>query len=427
LIGLFGARVLSVLAGTLTVLACASLGERWGQCFWGPGLAAACAPLLVYPSALAGGDATAMAMATVGLALAAQGKGFAGGLCAAMSIWAKPIALPLLPLLLLTPAPLLAALGAGLTLLFSRGLLAPLLAPMPRGGLLGTWWASSDGRFPSLGEWPSLLVAGFERLWELPTWTGHPVLGLLALVGVLALRRDRLGRAMIGTAAAVCLLLTATVLGDVLRPRYLGAASVPLTILAGIGIARVAPVALALLWPTAALITQVAAVRALEEDLVHRGVVAVPSVAAEAEFRDAGICGGTALKQLADRLAIELPQGAEVVALRLRDGRQNDLLWPLQAARPDLRTTVFHAGCCGDLSPGVCIAALRFHLVQGGTLVAPVLDHGCTTEVVDPGEASLIPALSAMLTPGDRYGIYQAPGNGTRADACREVLQKNAL
>ena len=59
LAGLFGARAVSVMAGIVTVLACTALGQRWGRCFWGPGLTIACAPLLVYPSALAGGDALA--------------------------------------------------------------------------------------------------------------------------------------------------------------------------------------------------------------------------------------------------------------------------------------------------------------------------------------------------------------------------------
>ncbi len=422
-IQLLGARGLSVISGVVTVLACAALGLRWGRCFWGPGLAAACAPLLVYPSALAGGDAAAIALASVGLALAAVGRGFAGGVCAAASLWAKPIALPLIPLLLVTPSPLLAGAGAGATLLVSKGLLAPLLAPKPRAGLLGSWWVSSDGIPPSVGAWRDLLFAGVERLWDLPHWTGHPVLGLLALFGVFAWQKGRIRRALVWATAAACLALTATLLGDVLRPRYLGAASLPLTVLAGIALGRVAPLALTLLWPTAALITQVAALRATEEGLTERLVLDSFAVDAAAEFRDGGVCGATELRATAATLASDLPLRHEVVALRLRDGRQNDLLWPLQAARQDLRVTVFHAGCCDDLGAGACAAALRFHLEQGATLVAPLTDHGCTTALVDPGEAPLLPALAPLLVPGSRYGLSRHKGVGSHADACRAVTR----
>ncbi len=421
LIGVFGARPLSILAGVVTVLAAAALGVRWGRCFWGPGLAAACAPLLVYPSALAGGDALAISLATLGLALAAGGRGLAGGVIAAASVWAKPIALPLLPLLLVTPAPWLAGVGAGATLIVGQGVLAPLLTPKPRAGILGSWWVSSDGVPPGPDAWVELCLAGVQRLWDLPHWTGHPVLGLLALAGVLAWQRGRMRRAQVAVVAAVGLVLTAAVLGDVLRPRYLGAASVPLTVLAGIAVGRVAPLALGLLWPTAALITQVSALRAVEEELPQRPVVQSLAVDAASEFRDAGVCGGTELRDLAAQLAQELPQGAEVVALRLRDGRQNDLLWPLQASRPDLRATVFHRGCCADLGPGACAAGLRFHLEAGGVLVAPIPDGDCQTERLDPGEAVLLPAIAPLLGAGERFGWVQMPGTGRRDDACRAV------
>ncbi len=421
LIGLVGARPLSLAAGVLTVWACASLGESWGKAFWGPGLVAACAPLLVYPSALDGGDALAIALASSGLALAARRHGLVGGALAAASVWAKPLALPLVPLLLFTPAPVSAAAAAVATLGLSRTLLAPLLWPKPRAGLLGSWWASSDGAPPPLGAWPELAWAGVERLWELPVWTGHPVLGLLALVGALAWAPGRRRRLGLWLAAAACLAGTAAVLGDVLRPRYLGAASVPLAVLAGIALRPVAPAALLLLWPTAALLTQVGAFRAAEEGLSPPPRVAWPPVAADAEFRDASVCGGLALRALAEELAAELPEGHEVIALRLRDGRQNDLLWPLQAHRPDLRATVFHAGCCQDLGPGACAARLRFHLDQGATLVSPTPGAPCESEQVDPGEAPLAEAVAGWLGAGDRVAHLTVPGGGVARDACRAV------
>lgn len=420
-IGLVGARGVSLVAGTVTVLACAALGERWGRRFWGPGLAAACAPLLVYPSALAGGDALAVALAAVGLALAARGRGLSGGFLAAASLWAKPIALPLMPLLVLTPAPALAALGAGLGLGLSSALLQPLLSPKPRAGLLGSWWASTDGLVATPGQLPELLIAGVERLWELPLWTGHPVLGGLAVIGVLATGRGRRRRALIGLGAAACLVATAAVLGDVLRPRYLGAASVPLTVLAGLALGRVPWLALGLLWPTLALVSQVAAVRTTDDDLAARPVLTTPPVDAQAEFMDAGVCGGTELRELAAGLASTLPTGAEVVALRLRDGRQNDLLWPLQAARPDLRLTVFHQGCCGGLDPVDCAAALRHHLDSGGSLVAPLPAAACRTPLTDPGESLLVAPLAPHLAPGLRHGRLDRPGPGRRVDACQAI------
>ena len=422
LIGLFGARPLSLVAGTLTVLGCAALGLRWGDRFWGPGLAAAAAPLLVYTSALAGGDALAMALATVGLALAASGRGLVGGFLAAASVWAKPITLPLLPLLLVTPSAGLSLVSAGATLAVGHEVLAPLLAPRAGGGLLGSWWASSGGLPPSVGQIRDLVLHAVGVLWDLPLWCGHPVIGGLAAVGVVLGGAGRGRRALALVVAMGATLAAATLLGDLLRPRYLGAASVPLTVLAGIALGRIAPAALVLALPTAALVSQVGALRATEEDLPLRPVLGWPPVAAEAEFRDIGVCGATTLRTLAEELAEELPRGSEVVVLRLRDGRQNDLLWPLQAARPDLRTTVFHAGCCLGAAPGVCAAALRFHLDLGGTLVAPLADTPCQTEQVDPGEAALLPALVPLLEPqGTRYGIRRAEGKGRKVGACEGV------
>ena len=100
LIGFFGGgRGLSVFSGAVTAVACAKLGQRLGGNPWTCGLMGACAPLLVLPASMAGGDAPAIAFAASGVALAWWQKPFAGGLIAGLSLGVKAIALPILLLL----------------------------------------------------------------------------------------------------------------------------------------------------------------------------------------------------------------------------------------------------------------------------------------------------------------------------------------
>ena len=106
--------------------------------YWLPGLAVAAAPLMVYPSALAGGDAAALGVAAVALVLARRHP-LAAGLIFAASLMVKPVTFPLIlvlaarhPLALVTALPALAAPA-----------LAPLVQPSPRRGCWG------------VGGWPT--------------------------------------------------------------------------------------------------------------------------------------------------------------------------------------------------------------------------------------------------------------------------------
>jgi hypothetical protein len=54
---------------------------------------------------------------------------------------------------------------------------------------------------------------------------------------------------------------------------------------------------------------------------------------------DSSICRASELRALVAELS-ELPAGATVSLVQLRDGREGELRWPLMAARPDLRVQV---------------------------------------------------------------------------------------
>ena len=423
LIGLFGgARVLSVIAGAATAAAAAVMGRRLGGGLWGPGLAAACAPLLVYPAATAGGDAPAIALMTGGIALAWSGRPGLGGLLAGLSVAVKPIALPLAPLLLVTPALtaspaaaalalVMVALGAGLGVLPWLETLDPLLRPRPRGGLLGTWWMGTGGAPPALSDWPGAIAAGTRRLWEIPWWAGHPILGGAAAIGALLPGPERRARMLAAALGVGGLLAVAVLIGDRMDPRYVGAPSVVLTVLAGCALRRVPWLTLALAWPALGVSSQVAAVRGHEEALPVKPTVPFPRVEAERLFMDGGVCGGGELRAMAADLAGRLPQGAEVAMVRLRDGREAELYWPLQAARPDLKLTVIHAGCCGG--DGCVERLLGF---DAPATVLPGDSVGCLTETLDYNEAQLFTGYF-WGDPGQRFVLREGAG-GWPGDAC---------
>ena len=371
LIGLVGGpRLLSVLAGTLTAVCAGLLGRQLGLGISGPGLAVAAAPLMLYPSALAGGDAAALGVAAVAL-VQARPRPLLAGLLFGTSLMVKPVTFPLiLPLAALNPWTLLTAVPA-----LALPALGPLIRPKPAAGLLGSWWLASNGApaFPDL-------ALGFKRMVELPFWTGHPVMGALAAIGC--------GRAwrrwLVAGAAMAAVWAVLSVVGDAARPRYIAAASLPLALLAGGALRRVPPLSLGFAWPALGVISAVAAVRALEEDLPPRPVVPFPAVDAGQEYLDSGVCGASELRGLAIELAATLPQGAEVDVLRLRDGRDGELRWPLLSARPDIRVRVVSG--TEDIGP---------------LYVGPANPRRCATALVDPGEEALMHAHS---TPGE--GVF---------------------
>jgi hypothetical protein len=424
-------RLLSILAAGVTAFCGVRIAPVLGGSPLATGLALAAAPLLLSPATGGGGDAPAVALALAGVALACGGQVFAGALLATSCLAVKPIALPVLGLLWLSIRSRRHAVEIGVALAIGgvacRSLLEPLLAPRPGSGLLGSWWLASGGDLPALGELPALAGAGVSLLLDLPAWTGHPVLGILALGGAALpgpARRERIGTLCLGLFG---LLAVATGLGDHLRPRYLGPATLPLVLLAGVSLARIPWAALLGAWPALALVSHVAGLRALEEDLPLKPMLVFPGLVDVApQFRDISVCGGAELSRLATDLAEKMPTGSEVVALRLRDGREGDLFWPLQAARPDLQLTVLTADCCAG-EPEACARTVWEHLRSGGALVSPLHRERCDTEVVDPAEHLLAVALGASLESKGRFAHRIFSGIGTGVDACAAARQPRAV
>ena len=431
LIGLVGdPRVLNVVAGSLTAGAAAWMGRQIDAGPWGPGLLAACAPLLVYHSAIAGGDAAAVAVMAVGCAAAWSGQVLVGGVLAGLALGIKPIALPLLPLLFVAMPLngggtfLMLAVGLAVGLVPTFGTLEPLLDPRPGGGLLGTWWAANEGAFAQPGDWPRLLAGGWSLLWDVPLWAGHPFVGGLALLGAAWPGPNRRARVVAFVVAATCLLLTASILGDRLRWRYLAPASVGLTVLAGMGVHKLPALALAFLWPSLALASAVGTLRATEDSIpVPPLVPGAAGIDAVPLFEDASVCGATQLAVLAEQIAEEAPKQSEVIVVRLRDGREGDLTWPLTVARPDLTVTRFHAACCADRDD--CSVALLAHAMEGATLVVPVEETGCQTELLGPAEQAIAEPLAAVGTALGIWRVLQTEGEGRDLDACEAMSRRS--
>jgi hypothetical protein len=415
-----GGRGLSAFSGAVTAVACAKMGQRLGGRILVCGFLGACAPLLVVPSSMAGGDAPAIALASSGLALALWNKPFAGALIAGLSLGVKPIALPLL---LLLPAGVLftedkrrfalrLALGMALPVWLFLSALDPMLHPRPNSGILGSWWLATEGAFPSLAQWPGLGWAGFKALWTLPTWTGHPLLGALALFACIRAKNRQLW--VLFGLSATALLLTAAVFGESLRVRYLGGASVGMTVLAGVGLSRAGWVPFLFLWPTFAFASQLGALRSTEEGGGPRPELTwLRPIDVEPSFEEGGICGGDELRDMAKGLIEHLPEGAEVAAIHLRDGRESELFWKLRVARSDLRPVSLGAHCCPDGDLMGCATRIRSHLYRsGGALVIPHTPPNCKTHLASPRDLELAKAFGLEAQAQERFSLLSWGGTG---------------
>jgi len=339
LIRLFGsARALSIAAGVASCLLLWGIGRRTGL-GGGGGWLAATLPLAVYTSVLSAGDAPALALVLVGVWLACRGRlgGIVGGGAAAASVAIKPVALPAALLLLAWPW---AAAGFGGALVPLSRWLQPLLAPRPHSGLLGSWWQASGGAPPTdPAGWLDLVDNGGRALLGAPAWTLAPLLVLGVAVAFLpGQRRARLA----AIAPLLAGLAIAAAFGERLEPRYLASAVVIALPFVGRMLPRgLLPVAVvALLWPTAAVITQVAAERGQRDPLAGVApwpVVELPAVDAAALFDESSTDGATALRNMAFELAGSLPPGGTVTVRRRPHGREGELVWPLLTLRPDVR------------------------------------------------------------------------------------------
>lgn len=338
------ARTVSMLAGTLTIPLLYLVGHRNRLTGHGAWLAAAF-PLAVYPSALSAGDAPALFVVVLGSLVATFGRAGAmlGGALAMASVAIKPIAAPALALLLLRP---LSLMGAAATLPVTAGWLEPLWAPRDRAGLLGSWWPQLGNSLPTEpADVARLLGSGVVHLSEEPLWVGV-VIAPIGLIGALfPLPRGAASAGPLNRLAVLPLLLIlvgiAGAFGDRLSPRYYAAALVSVTLWAGVVVPR--PLALVLVVPTLALVSQVAVYRAE----LDRGATVptlplldIPTVDARPLFDESSTRDATVMRAEAAVLAEELPLNASYRIPRRPHGREGELTWPLRVARPDVRIVV---------------------------------------------------------------------------------------
>lgn len=341
LLRIFGgdAQNLSVLAGSFNCVLLWFWGRRVGLGGTGGWLAAAF-PLSVLPGTLAAGDAPALSVVLLGAVMSTYSGVFRvlGGALAGISVMVKPIALPALVLLVARPLSLLGATGSLLT--FNQ-FVRPFWAPIPNGGILGTWWVSSQGRPPD--DTFFWFVDGAAHLVRAEFWALLWVLPL-ALICLVRVSDRRIRIACMGPLLAT--IVVAALFGDRLELRYLSAPVVVALPFLGSLISRPLLIwvsTLVLMWPTAALMTQIAHMRAaLDPDALIPDVpmVSQPLVDARIIFDSCSTEGATRLRQMAFQLAETAPQGVTIVTDARPDGREGELFWPLLVLRPDLKVQV---------------------------------------------------------------------------------------
>ncbi|MEC9389209.1 MAG: hypothetical protein VX944_03975 [Myxococcota bacterium] len=331
------ARALSMLCSSLSCGLIWLWGRRMGLGSAG-GWLAVTFPLSVFPGVLAAGDAPALAVVLLGATLATAGGIWVvvGGMVAALSVAIKPIALAALVLLVARPAALV---GAGASLLLLRNFTRPFWAPMPSGGLLGTWWVSSEGAPPE--AWLGWLASGAWRILDAPGWGSVWVFWLAALAALTSHRPARLR-------VVACLVVGSAVMigalfGSRLELRYLATSFVCVLPFLGIWLQSkraIAIGALVGLWPTIALLTQLNVERGARDAMARMPsvpLVAWPAVDSGPIFDTCSVDDATRWRQLALQLAEVAPIGSTIVADQLPDGREGELLWPLRVLRPDLK------------------------------------------------------------------------------------------
>ena len=331
------ARALSMLCSSLACGLIWLWGRRMGLGSAG-GWLAVTLPLSVFPGVLAAGDAPALAVALLGAVLSTVGGIWVvvGGMVAALSVAVKPIALAALVLLVARPAALV---GAGAALLLLRGFTRPLWAPMPSGGLLGTWWVSSEGSPPEM--WLGWLGSGAWRILDAPGWAVAWMFWLAALAALTSHRPARLR--MVACLVAGSAVVVGSLFGSRLELRYLSTSFVCMLPFLGVWLRsnRLTAIgALLGLWPTLALLTQLNAERGARDTMARLPsvpVVAWPAVDTGPLFNACSVDDATRWRQLAIQLAEVAPIGSTIVADQLPDGREGELLWPLRVLRPDLK------------------------------------------------------------------------------------------
>ncbi len=464
------AKVLSLLSGLAMVVAVWSMGRSLAgeQAGRAAGAVAATAPLLVYPALLGGGDALALAIACSGAALAWRGalhrkllepfstasnrelfiipirrygiQILSGCVILGLSAAAKPVAIPMVFLLLLVPfiggRRTLPWLAAGLVLggALSSPYLGPLVHPVASRGLLGSWWYPSPPQ--DLLEWAMLPWKGASALMDIqagePWAMGIPI-ALLAFFGAIMPGSGRRERLMLFLLGFLAMLSVGAMLGERLRPRYLcsallgwailaGIASVPPRVMVGAAAGHVIrrrpfleALPLSLLMSMLVVSTfryweAMAQLRTQEEGTAQARSFLEgwnDDFRPVQDYTDNSICGALELERWAAELEEQLPRDAVLAAVPLRDARIWHLRGPLQAARPDVNVVELSRDCCpGD--PATCAQLLPQALSgSGGLVISPLLPQGrCETGAVDHQYLPLVDALEPMLR--DRKTWYGA-------------------
>ncbi len=334
------AKLVSLVAGTLT---CGLLWHygRSLKLSGAGGWLAAFLPLTVYSSVLSAGDAPALFVVVLGAVVALRSEvwSVAGGALAMVSVVVKPVALPALALFAVR---LQGLIGMVLVLPFVWGWLEPLVSPRPGSGLLGSWWQANGGvppETPRVGG--SMLKMAAKTLVTVPAWVGVwliPVAALGAFLPAQGKRPDPPPSVRLaGMLVLLAPLAVAYMFGSRLSGRYMEGAVLALLPWAGLALPR--GFEALLLVPTAALITQVGAYRAVEDPLSgvpEYPTLVFPDVDARALFDEASTRDATGMRAEAEALARTLPQGARHAVRRLPHGREGELVWPLKVLRPDV-------------------------------------------------------------------------------------------
>jgi hypothetical protein len=333
-------RALSVISSAVSVGLLAVWSDRLGLGPRGAWMAVVL-PLAVFTGVLAGGDAPAMAVVLAGAVMSTGPRPMAilGGALAVSAVAVKPIALPMLVLLLARPWSLL---GVAPTLVLLSGFLRPLWQPMPDGGILGSWWVASGGALPLAPlTWA---LNGWGALFQTPIWSCAWALWFLPLAAIRLRHRPPL--ALSALAVLIGAWGCAALFGPRMEPRYL--APVMLAALPFVGwlLPRSRSLGLAvcavLLWPTAGVLTQLANHRAEQDPLA--AVAQVPSVPFPVDVRpifdSCSTPDATRMRLLARQIADVAPLGAIITTTSRPDGREGELFWPLQVLRPDIKVQV---------------------------------------------------------------------------------------
>ncbi len=170
------------------------------------------------------------------------------------------------------------------------------------------------------------------------------LLPVAAFAGIMRSKDRRIQCASLGPLVGA--VIVGALFGSRLELRYLGAAFVVALPYFGALLrarASLCCVCILLVWPTWALLSQLAAERAELDPEAHVPnwvVVEWPKVDTRPLFNAFSTEDATRLRKLAFQLAEVAPEGSTIITEPLPDGREGELFWPLRVLRPDLKMAV---------------------------------------------------------------------------------------